>query len=109
MKRPNPISRTVLNRMNRKSIKWIIVPVVMACMLAGALLKSPRVAASGPVTFAAHNDFATGSIPVAVATGDFNGDGKMDLATANEIASTVSIMLGTGTGTFGAKTDFATG
>src|SRR5260370_32865284 len=40
--------------------------------------------------------------------GDFNGDGKLDLAVANVDGDTVSILLGTGTGSFGAKTDFGT-
>ena len=36
---------------------------------------------------------------------DFNGDGKVDLAGSG--ANVVSVMLGNGNGTFGAKTDFA--
>jgi hypothetical protein len=59
--------------------------------------------------FAPKTDFATGNLPYSVTTGDFNGDGKLDLAVANSNDSTVSILLGTGTGSFGAKTDFATG
>src|SRR5438105_4093410 len=54
-------------------------------------------------------DFATGPNPFAVALADFNGDGKIDLAVANSGTSTVSVLLGNGTGTFGAKTDFTTG
>ena len=38
-------------------------------------------------------DFGTGSGPESVAVGDFNRDGKLDLATANENAATVSILL----------------
>src|SRR5205823_5392127 len=41
-----------------------------------------------------------------VAIGDLNGDGKPDLAVANLYPSTVSVLLGNGDGTFGAKTDF---
>jgi hypothetical protein len=41
--------------------------------------------------------------------GDFNGDNTLDLAVANASSNTVSILLGTGTGSFGAKTDFGTG
>ena len=35
-----------------------------------------------------------------VAVGDFNGDGKLDLAVTNTVSDTVSILLGDGTGTF---------
>jgi hypothetical protein len=41
-----------------------------------------------------------------VAIGDFNGDGKSDLAVAG---GNVSILLGTGTGTFGAATNYTVG
>jgi hypothetical protein len=41
--------------------------------------------------------------------GDFNGDGRADLAVVNQTANTVSVLLGNGDGTFGPKTDYATG
>ena len=44
-----------------------------------------------------------------MAVGDFNGDGKQDLAVANESSDNVSILLGGGNGTFGAATNFAAG
>jgi hypothetical protein len=50
-----------------------------------------------------------GTGPRGVVTGDFNGDGKLDLAVTNNGDDTVSILLGNGNGTFGAKTDFNTG
>ena len=59
--------------------------------------------------FAPRADFATSTYPISVATGDFNGDGNLDLAAACYLSSTVSVMLGDGFGGFGAKTDFATG
>ncbi len=43
---------------------------------------------------------ATGNRPVSVAVGDFNLDGKPDLATANSDSNNVSIMFGDGTGNF---------
>jgi hypothetical protein len=46
------------------------------------------------------------SVPSSVAVGDFNGDGKQDLAVAT---TSVSVLLGTGGGSFGAKTDFNVG
>ncbi len=54
-------------------------------------------------------EYTVGADPRAVAVGDFNGDGKLDLAVANSTDNTVSILLGNGDGTFGAKTDFGTG
>ena len=41
-----------------------------------------------------------GLFPYSVAVGDFNGDGKLDLAVANEQSNTISILLGDGTGNF---------
>jgi hypothetical protein len=48
--------------------------------------------------------------PSSVATGDLNGDRKVDLATANsEDANTVSVLLNRGDGRFRAKRDYAIG
>lgn len=49
---------------------------------------------AGP-TFAAAQTFLVGSSPRAVATADFNGDGRLDLAAANGGAGNVSILLNT--------------
>ena len=43
------------------------------------------------------------------AVGDLNGDGISDVALANTFANNVGVRLGTGDGTFGAETVFATG
>lgn len=67
---------------------------------------------NGDGSFGATNDYATGNTPVFVAAGDVNGDGKPDLVTANygdNINGSISILLGYGDGTFGARTDIATG
>src|SRR5207249_190534 len=65
-------------------------------------------------SFAAKQDFATGTTPVSVTVGDVNLDGKLDLAVANFGASTVSVLLnttapGAAIPSFAAKQDFATG
>jgi hypothetical protein len=52
-------------------------------------------------------DFATGIGPGALAVGDFNGDGLMDVVTANASANTVSVLLGHGDGTFAPHSDYA--
>jgi hypothetical protein len=51
----------------------------------------------------------TGKSPVSMATGDFDGDGRPDIATANAVAGTVSILLGKGNGTFALRVDYPTG
>lgn len=53
----------------------------------------------------------TNPSPVAVAIGDFNGDGFPDLATADNRSNTVSVLLNSAShpGTFGTATTFATG
>jgi uncharacterized protein (TIGR03437 family) len=43
-----------------------------------------------------------GSEPYSVVVGDFNGDGIQDLATANFVDNTVSVLLGNGSGGFAA-------
>ena len=53
--------------------------------------------------------FSVGTYPVAAATGDFNGDGKADLAVVNFNDDTVSILLGNGDGTFQPQQIYATG
>ena len=53
--------------------------------------------------------FGAGTNPVSVTVGDFNGDGKTDLVTANETSNNVSVLLGTGVGSFGGATNFAAG
>jgi hypothetical protein len=44
--------------------------------------------------------FSTGQGPSAIAVGDFNGDGKPDLAITNGTDSTATILLGDNTGVF---------
>lgn len=50
-----------------------------------------------------------GTQPVSIVAGDFNGDDKLDLATANEATKSVSVLLGNGDGTFQAAQNFNLG
>jgi hypothetical protein len=70
--------------------------------------------------FAAAVQYPTGRGPIDVTVGDFNGDGVPDLAVANNIDSTVSVLLGNcvtncnspgngiGNGTFGPQVPYTT-
>ncbi len=46
------------------------------------------------------NGQAAGSFPVDLVAGDFNGDGRLDLATGNASSSDISVLIGKGDGTF---------
>jgi hypothetical protein len=51
----------------------------------------------------------TGLHPVSLASGDFDGDGRLDLVVANFDSNTVSVMRGLGEGRLAAKVDYPTG
>src|SRR5438046_1063033 len=44
--------------------------------------------------------FSVGGAPLAVTTADFDGDGKVDVATANNDTGDVSVLIGRGDGSF---------
>ena len=60
-------------------------------------------------TFQPKVDYGAGAIPTSVTVGDWNGDGKPDLAVPNPGSNNVSILLGKGDGTFQAKVNYGAG
>ena len=60
-------------------------------------------------TFPAPTTLSMGGQPSALATGDFNGDGIMDLVVANYTNNTVAVFIGNGAGGFSAPTNYSTG
>ena len=64
---------------------------------------------NGDGTFQAASSLVVGSGPWDVVSGDFNGDGKADLAVMNNRDDTVSVLLGNGDGTFQAAQNDAVG
>ena len=54
-------------------------------------------------------NYAVGSDPEAVATGDFNNDGRLDLAVSNALSNTVSVLVGNADSTFQSAVSSATG
>jgi FG-GAP-like repeat/FG-GAP repeat len=55
---------------------------------------------NGDGTLQAAQSYSVGVFPEAVAVGDFNGDGHLDLVVANSGSNSTSILLGNGDGTF---------
>ena len=55
------------------------------------------------------SDFPVGSAPLGLATGDLNLDGKLDILTANSGGNSISVLLGTGTGSFLPDAEYAVG
>jgi len=45
--------------------------------------------------------------PLSIAAGDFNGDGRPDIVSANSQAESVTVRLNLGDGTFGSAVDYA--
>ena len=50
-----------------------------------------------------------GGGPMSMAMGDFNGDGRMDVAATGFYSSTLTVRLGNGNGTFQTGTTYAPG
>jgi FG-GAP-like repeat len=61
------------------------------------------------ICFSAATNYGASSNPYGVASADFNGDNFADIVVANWGASNVSLLSGTGTGSFGAATNFSVG
>jgi parallel beta-helix repeat protein len=53
--------------------------------------------------------YSVGTAPIAVITADFNHDGNLDIASANESSGNVSVLLGNGNGTFGTPSNHGVG
>jgi hypothetical protein len=59
--------------------------------------------------FAQPQSYGAGSTPRSIAAADFNGDGTLDLAVANEAGGSISVLLGRGDGTFAGAVNYAAG
>jgi len=91
-----------MNR-SRRSV-WSVV--VLFLVLAGGVPAATWARASGsaghlnPIRFAPTRSYKTGASPQQVAFADFDGNGTVDLLSANQGAHTVSLLRGRGDGTF---------
>ncbi|CAF4047001.1 unnamed protein product [Rotaria sp. Silwood2] len=65
----------------------------------------------GNGTFSNQTIYSTGSFsrPMSIATGDFNGDNRLDLSVANSKTNNIIVLLGCGNGTFSNQMFYSTG
>jgi hypothetical protein len=75
----------------------VFSPGESVTILLGSRSGALTIAPGSPVALFSGGMFAPGG---PIATGDFNGDGNLDLAVVDEQAATVSILLGNGNGEF---------
>jgi hypothetical protein len=64
---------------------------------------------NGDGTIRASSHYQVGNGPMSVAVGDFDGDGKSDLATTGYYENSVSVLMGNSAGAFGSRRDYTTG
>ena len=118
-RRPTAARRVVAGLQEAAQVSARRWAVLLACTGAALSLGAVAGAASGQSpSFAAPRVLAASLDPDAVAIGDLNGDGKLDLAIANSYfdadedegeLGTVSVRLNRGNGTFRPRRDYSTG
>ena len=84
------------------------VPLGMAVLVVAAVIIVAPMDVHA-ISFFGARTFNAGTNPYDVITGDFNGDGKADLAVANDIDNNISVLINKGDGTFKATVNYVAG
>jgi hypothetical protein len=85
---------------------WVYSALRLGVLL---LLGAPSLSAQNSSIYNGPRDYPVGSYPESVVVGDFNVDGRPDIATANQAANNVSILLQKSDGTFQAAVNYTVG
>jgi hypothetical protein len=103
------MSETIQRTVVKFTLVRIFASVLLVCFSTNSVLAVVCLCTSPlfPSTPTSLNPVGSG--PEGIETGDFNGDSKADLITANYSASNVSILLGNGNGSFGTAINFPLG
>ena len=82
---------------------------IRVSMILSLLISLGTAKITSAINFGAPAIYPAGSAPQGIVVADFNGDGKLDIATANTGSGNASILLGNGDGTFQAAQNFDAG
>ncbi len=90
----------------------VIVRATNNCGVVGSrsfTLSVTNPSACNAIAFTNQPNVKTEATPAALVTGDFNGDGKIDLVVANYEANSISVFLNDGAGKWKTKTEYPVG
>jgi len=103
----------MVRRINAPSSSWLLLTVL--CLAFGAMVaqaQSPESAqqrSSGGSTFIVAPTVHLPAAATSVASGDLNGDGKLDLVFTTRGSASITVLLGNGRGGFAAGVEYAAG
>src|SRR5262249_53589022 len=99
-------TQELLSRFVKRSTGFITPIIIFVCFLTHPF---PGFGQCTAPSFAPAANFPARNGPFKIAVGDFNGDGKLDLAVPNLNADRVSVLLGNGAGSFTLGGDYPVG
>ena len=106
-----------------RSLRWVVIPSALLSEISketGHLDFGLADSANGSISLFLNDgagnflkpgpaSSASGVHPTSIVAGDFNGDGSLDLAVADSVAGTVTVLIGDGFGNFTPQTSSAAG